>query len=227
MIGVINHIKLEGGASIQDNEGPIIVFETINGVRLEENDHLEKNKDLVIKITDPIGINLTNEVGHEIIIKDLNSQELYNKTNDFSYEQNSIVTGKILFPTTDENINLKIKAWDNANNPSEKNIKLYRSQDNLLKISNVYNFPNPYSDFTQFTFELSKSSDINIYIYSIGFKKIFSAEKLNAPNGFNIINWNGNNFFGDQIANGVYIYHIKARTTDEKASFLGRIAKFK
>ena len=64
---------------------------------MEENDHLEKNKDLVIKITDPIGINLTNEVGHEIIIKDLNSQELYNKTNDFSYEQNSIVTGKIFF----------------------------------------------------------------------------------------------------------------------------------
>ena len=227
MIGVINHIKLEGGSSIQDNEGPIIVFETINGVRLEENDHLEKNKDLVIKITDPIGINLTNEVGHEIIIKDLNSQELYNKTNDFSYEQNSIVTGKILFPTTDENINLKIKAWDNANNPSEKNIKLYRSQNNLLKIYNVYNFPNPYSDFTQFTFELSKSSNIKIDIYSIGGKKIFSAEKLNAPTGFNIINWNGNNFFGDQIANGVYIYHIKARTTDEKASFLGRIAKFK
>ena len=227
IMGVINSIKLEGGTATQDNQGPIIVFENSSGVRLEENDHLEKNKDLIIRITDPIGINLTNELGHEIIFTNLDNQELYNKTNDFSYDQNSIVTGKILFPTTDKNINLKIKAWDNANNPSEKSIKIYRSQNNFLKIYNVYNFPNPFSDFTQFTFELSKSSNIKIDIYSIGGKKIYSLEKINAPTGFNIINWNGNNIFGDQIANGVYIYHLKAITMDEKTSFLGRIAKFK
>ena len=227
IMGVINSIKLEGGTATQDNQGPIIIFENSSGVRLEENDHLEKNKDLIIRITDPIGINLTNELGHEIIFTNLDNQQLYNKTNDFSYDQNSIVTGKILFPTTDKNINLKIKAWDNANNPSEKSIKIHRSQNNFLKIYNVYNFPNPFSDFTQFTFELSKSSNIKIDIYSIGGKKIYSLEKINAPTGFNIINWNGNNIFGDQIANGVYIYHLKAITMDEKTSFLGRIAKFK
>ena len=122
---------------------------------------------------------------------------------------------------------LTIKAWDNANNPSEKSILLNRSEDNLLKIHNIYNFPNPFSDFTQFTFELSKTSDIEISIYSLGGKKIFSVEKLNAPRGFNIINWNGQNSFGDALANGVYIYHIKASNENEKTSSLGRIAKFK
>ena len=72
---------------IQDNQGPNIVFETINGQRLEENDHLVKSEDLVIRISDPIGINLTNEVGHEIILTDLSNQETYNKTNQFSYDQ--------------------------------------------------------------------------------------------------------------------------------------------
>ena len=57
--------------------------------------------------------------------------------------------------------------------------------------------------------------------------KIFSVEKLNAPKGFNIINWNGQNSFGDFLANGVYIYHIKASNENEKTSSLGRIAKFK
>ena len=97
----------------------------------------------------------------------------------------------------------------------------------LLKIHNIYNFPNPFSDFTQFTFELSKTSDIEIDIFSLGGKKIFSVEKVNAPRGFNIINWNGQNSFGDFLANGVYIYHIKASNENEKTSSLGRIAKFK
>ena len=227
LIGAIQSLKLEAGALIQDIQGPNIVFETINGQRLEENDHLVKSEDLVIRISDPIGINLTNEVGHEIILTDLSNQETYNKTNQFSYDKNSIITGTLLLNSSNEQINIKIKAWDNANNPSEKSIKLNRSGSNLLKIHNIYNFPNPFSDFTQFTFELSKTSDIEIDIFSLGGKKIFSVEKVNAPRGFNIINWDGQNSFGDFLANGVYIYHIKATTENEKASSLGRIAKFK
>ena len=227
VIGVIKSLKLEAGTLNQDNQGPNIVFETINGQRLEENDHLVKSEDLVIRISDPIGINLTNEVGHEIILTDLSNQETYNKTNQFSYDKNSIITGTILLNMSSEKINIKIKAWDNANNPSEKSIILNRSESNLLKIHNIYNFPNPFSDFTQFTFELSKTSDIEIDIYSLGGKKIFSVEKPNAPRGFNIINWNGQNSFGDFLANGVYIYHIKASNENEKTSSLGRIAKFK
>ena len=82
----------------------------------------------LLRISDPIGINLTNEVGHEIILTDLNNQETYNKTNQFSYDKNSIITGTILLNISSEKINIKIKAWDNANNPSEKSIILNRSE---------------------------------------------------------------------------------------------------
>ena len=227
VIGVINSLKLTGGSTVQDNQGPNIIFETNNRQRLENNDHLLSSEDLVIRISDPIGINLTNEIGHEIILTDLSNQEVYNKTNQFSYDQNSIITGTILWNSLNEKIEINIKAWDNANNPSEKSIILNRSENNLLKIYNIYNFPNPFSDFTQFTFELSKPSNIQIDIYSVGGKKIFSIKKINAPKGFNIINWNGQNSFGDNLANGVYIYHLKATTENEKNSYLGRLAKFK
>ena len=185
------------------------------------------SEDLVIRISDPIGINLTNEVGHEIILTDLSNQETFNKTNKFSYDKNSITTGTILLNSSNEKINVKIKAWDNANNPSEKSIILNRSKNNLLKLHNIYNFPNPFSKSTQFTFEVSKTSDIQIDIYSLGGKKILSIEKFNVPRGFNIINWNGQNAFGDNLANGVYIYHMQANTENEKVSSLGQIAKFK
>ena len=226
-LGVVKSIKLRGGNSIQDNQGPNIVFETGNGKRLEQGDHLIKNENLVIRISDPIGINLTNETGHEIILTNLNNQKNHNKTNQFSYDKNSITTGTILLSPFNEKINIKVKAWDNANNPSEKVIALNYSENDILKIYNLFNFPNPFSDFTQFTFELTKMSDITIDIYSIGGKKIFSLEKTNAPKGFNIIYWNGQNHFGDDLANGVYIYHVKAMAKDEKISSLGRLAKFR
>ena len=45
VIGVIKSLKLEAGTLNQDNQGPNIVFETINGQRLEENDHLVKSEE--------------------------------------------------------------------------------------------------------------------------------------------------------------------------------------
>ena len=226
-MGVVESIKLQGGQSTQDTKGPNIVFETIQGDRLEQNDHLTKNENFVVRITDPIGINLTNEIGHEILLTNLENNENSNMTNQFSYDKNSITSGTILLSPFNDKINIKIKAWDNANNPSEKIIALNYAKNNVLRIYNLYNFPNPFSDFTQFTFETSKMSDIKIDIYSIGGKKIFSLQKTNAPKGFNIINWNGKNFFGDDLANGVYIYHIESISENEKISRLGRLAKFR
>ena len=226
VIGVVNSIKLEGGNDILDSQGPNITFETQNGQRLEKNDHLMEDENLVIRISDPIGINLTNEIGHEITLTDLDNQSIYNKTNQFFYDENSIETGTILFNAPNKKINIKIRAWDNANNPSEKSLALNFSSSGSLKIYNLFNFPNPFSDFTQFTFEISKASDIKIDIFSIGGKKIFS-QKKNAPKGFNIINWDGRNYFGDELANGIYIYHLEAASENEKRSLMGRLAKFK
>ena len=136
-----------------------------------------EDENLVIRISDPIGINLTNEIGHEITLTDLDNQSIYNKTNQFFYDENSIETGTILFNAPNKKINIKIRAWDNANNPSEKSLALNFSSSGSLKIYNLFNFPNPFSDFTQFTFEISKASDIKIDIFSIGGKKIFSQKK--------------------------------------------------
>ena len=45
--------------------------------------------------------------------------------------------------------------------------------------------------------------------------------------GYHIIDWDGNDAFGGQIANGVYLFRIQASANDEKVSSIGRIAKFR
>ncbi len=223
---VISTIQLAGGEATGDNFGPQIIFETASGTRLEANDHLIENESLIVRLSDPLGINLTNETGHEITITNLNSSNSVTVTDDFYYDQNSITTGKINFPIDDNVIHLKVKAWDNANNPSEKEIKLFRAEQNKLKIYNAFNFPNPFINKTQFSFEVTQDFDLKFDVYSLGGRRIKSFEKFNLPAGFNILDWDGRDAFGNEIANGVYIYRLKVINGNSVVSYIGRCAKY-
>ena len=224
--GMIDSIYFIGGESTTDQYGPGITFENSLGTRLENGDHLPLNSDLVIRITDPLGINITNESGHEILITDLNSSNINNVTNQFYYDPNSINTGTIIYSTSNSDINLKINAWDNANNPSQKSIKLRRLDNNELNLYNTFNYPNPFINFTQFTFEINQNADVRLDIYTIGGKRIKSINDYNLEAGFHYIDWDGLDQYGGRISNGVYIYRLNAKGKDSNSTFIGRCAKY-
>ena len=223
----IKGIYLTGGEASTDNFGPKITFENQSGTRLEYGDHFPDNGKVIIRISDPLGINLTNETGHEINIHNLNTLESESVTNNFLYDQNSITTGTINFETNEESIHLIVKAWDNANNPSEKEIKLVRALDETLRLYNVYNFPNPFTNDTQFCFEVTSNVNMKIDIYSLGGRKVWSYLNENMDAGYHSIEWNGKDFFNGEIANGVYLYKIEAIGNNSKASYIGKCAKYK
>ena len=156
----------------------------------------------------------------------MNSNNINNVTNQFYYDPNSINTGTIIYSTSNSEINLKINAWDNANNPSQKSIKLYRSDNNDLNLYNTFNYPNPFINFTQFTFEINQNADIRLDIYTIGGKRIKSINDYNLEAGFHYIDWDGLDQYGGRISNGVYIYRLNARGKDSNSTFIGRCAKY-
>ena len=223
---VITNIHLIGGDASTDNFGPKITFENQNGKRLENGDHFPYDGKIIIRISDPLGINLTNETGHEINIHNLKTLESESVTNNFLYDQNSITTGTINFETTEESIHLIVKAWDNANNPSEKEIKLSRSLENNLRLYNVYNFPNPFDNYTQFCFEVTNDVNLSIDVFSLGGRRIWSYLNENMDAGYHSIEWNGKDFFNSEIANGVYLYKIKAVGNNSITSYIGKCAKY-
>ena len=45
--------------------------------------------------------------------------------------------------------------------------------------------------------------------------------------GYHIINWDGHDAFGGELANGVYLYKVKARGLNATETFIGRCAKFR
>jgi len=228
-MGVIENIPLVGGESVLDKNGPIISFETPTGLVLRSGDHLSTNEALFIRFSDPIGINVTNEIGHEIQITDLKNDLTEIITERFYYDDNSITTGIIELNSLNDNENLHIlvKAWDNANNPSEIEIELSRIYDSKLKIYNAYNYPNPFTHMTQFAFEITANAEVWLDIYTIGGRRIKSFEPISLQPGYHYIDWDGYDAFQGELSNGVYLYRLKAVGIKKTETYIGRCAKFK
>jgi hypothetical protein len=228
MLGWKDSLYIVSGDPTSDNFGPIISYETSEKRILRSGDHYQSDDEIYIRLTDPLGINLTGEMGHNIILTDKSNDDIKTITNDFIYDNNSITTGTIplgLEENTTE-LQLSLKAWDSANNPAESDITLHRITKAKLKLYNVTNFPNPFTKSTQFTFELSQPAEVSFDIFTLGGRKIMQIEPEYYSIGFHAIDWNGKDAFGDKLANGVYLYRLKAVGDEETASFIGRLAKY-
>ena len=227
-LGMLDNIFLKSGEPVSDIQGPIISLETETGRLLQDNDHLLKDEKIYIRISDPMGINLTGEVGHEIMVTNMEDDTKKNMSSQYIYDENSITTGVIQFPHDGVNssISIHIKAWDNANNPSEKEFTLYLFENRSLKVFNVLNFPNPYSTTTQFAFELTSDADVSIDIFTLGGRRIMRIPEENFSEGYHYIDWDGRNAFGERLANGVYLYRLKADDGNQTVSVIKKLAKF-
>ena len=227
-LGILENIYLKSGSPVQDSQGPIISFETETGTLLRNNDHLNSDEGINVRLSDPLGINVTGEVGHEIMITDLRDDSKNNLSNRFIYDENSITTGvlSIPFDENEESISLHIKAWDNANNPAEKEITFQILSDQKLQVLNILNFPNPYATTTQFAFELTSSATVSINVYTLGGRRVVSIPDESFPSGYNYINWNGRDTYGERLANGVYLYRLKAEDGEQTVSVIKKLAKF-
>lgn len=130
-------------------------------------------------------------------------------------------------PTFTENGNyiLTIKARDKSNNLfAGKNYVIGFTIETKPMISNLLNYPNPFTSNTKFVFTLTGSQvpqDVTISIYTISGKivrQITQTELGNIRIGKNIseFTWNGTDQFGNQLANGVYLYKVSAKLNGQK-----------
>ena len=106
-------------------------------------------------------------------------------------------------------------------------LQKYFNVSDELKLMDVYNYPNPFSSQTFFTFNLTKIPDeLKIKVYTIAGRLI---KEINVPsselrNNFNKIPWDGRDADGDIIANGVYLYRVIAKSSTKTASELQKLA---
>ena len=90
-------------------------------------------------------------------------------------------------------------------------------EDEHLAIEKLINFPNPFNDFTRFSFEHNRAGDdleITIDVFSMQGKRIktFSMIKENSASRISDIVWDGKEQNGSKLRSGVYIFRLSIRS---------------
>jgi hypothetical protein len=131
---------------------------------------------------------------------------------------------------------LRVQAADRSRNDAGTNEYRVRFLiDRKPAISNILNYPNPFSTQTQFVFTVTGSEvpqDLKIQIMTVTGKvvKEITREQLGDIRiGTNITDyrWDGTDNFGDRLANGLYLYRVVARLNGKPLDLLeGSADKF-
>jgi flagellar hook assembly protein FlgD len=92
-----------------------------------------------------------------------------------------------------------------------------------LKIDQVINYPNPFSEFTTFTFNHTRPGDkleINLEIFDLNgkivqtYENTIESEIINSP----FLVWYGDDLKGNKLRSGVYLYTLQVTDEDGNTS---------
>jgi hypothetical protein len=104
-------------------------------------------------------------------------------------------------------------------------VDAFRPPDNRFTIRAAHNYPNPFKGETTFIYELTRDADaVSIAIYTTTGRRVRVLEELSAREGYNEAMWNGRDADSEPLANGVYLYKIRAIAADEQTQVIGRLA---
>jgi hypothetical protein len=143
--------------------------------------------------------------------------------------EKAVVTFKPTLNGRKEPYKLGLQIQDSSGNQVTMGNPLYFVVDSVWGIKNVFNYPNPFTLETYFTFILTDYADeVEIKIYTISGRLI---QDLFVPpqseNAYYQVKWNGRDRDGDEVANGVYFYKVIAKTHGMTKEVLQKLAKIR
>lgn len=207
-----------------DVSGPEIRL-SFDGKSFESGDYVKRQPSLTAILTDPSGINVYGNRGHNVTVT-LDRTEVTVLTDEVTCRgacTNGVFahTFPILIPGEHT---LEVNAYDSYNNVTKKEaiLNVVGSETGEISIQNLLAYPNPMrSDGTTFTFSLTDdagSADIKIYSQS---GRQVDAIRFRAGHGFNPVFWKP----PFELANGVYFYKLTVRSLNgRKATKIEKLA---
>ena len=234
-LGYTNNIIIGGTDSsvVNDGKGPDVEI-YFDSPTPNTSYLINPNSKLIVKLSDETGINSTGTgVGHQLEgILNNNISSPIDFTNYFTGDKDSGgKSGEINYTFNDitpGEYKIEVKAWDVFNNYSSRTAYFTVVSGDDLVLSNVYNYPNPFSGNTTFTFQQNLNSviDLKIKIYTIAGRLIKEIDKSSISDKYVMVPWDGRDADGDVIANGTYFYKLIVKTSDGKynRSVIGKLA---
>lgn len=210
-----------GGANnenLTDSQPPKISL-FLNDENFIDNGETNNNPLFIAKLSDENGINIaTDGLGHEMILT-LDDTTKISVNQYFITKLDDFKDGEIRYNLknlSEGHHQLKLKVWDNYNNSTESALEFRIIVNQPTILTNVFCYPNPFTQTTNFSFEHERvGDDLNIIIEifdSYGnLIKQFNENVYKISSPYNKISWNISED-SVQIVTGNYFYRIFAKS---------------
>jgi len=199
-----------------DNQGPVISL-YINNTNFRSGDKTGPDPILLAYLEDESGINTTGQIGHDIVA--ILNDDTFNPVvlnNFYQADLDDFRSGRVIYPFFNlekGNYTLTLRAWDAHNNVSTESIDFIVTSAPGLNITELKNFPNPFSDITHFTFSHNKPAtelNVRLEVYSLNGQMVRSMEQKVYASGFNVppMEWDGTDNGGALLQSGIYLFRV-------------------
>jgi len=220
-LGAIDSLSIADAiAERADSTGPVMVYRFPDNSAFTSGGTITPGASLELEVSDSSGVNLTGGLGHGItMVIDDQTEKMVDLTSRFEYDQDDYTTGRLTYQLGDlaaGRHTFKVKAWDNANNSSTVEFAAEVETATAMAIVDLLNYPNPMQETTRFSYRLTRPAErLSLDIFTLSGRKIQSFQRFpTVPGYYDDIVWNGDDYAGDRVATGVYIYKATAVAAD-------------
>ncbi len=211
IVGGMNH------NAVPDEEAPEIQL-FIDDERFVDGSLTNENPLIIAYIKDKNGINTSGAgIGHDLTAKITGATNKTYNLNQFyesplNADENGTLTYK-LYNLNEGEHELTLRVWDIYNNSSTATVRFKVVKSNVIEIENLYNYPNPMDDNTNFVFDhnqIDNEINVKVRIYNVVGQLVktirqssYGTSMRNSP-----IKWDGTSDNGVSLPAGIYIYNV-------------------
>ena len=213
---------------VKANDSPASLKLTFDGNDIINGDYVSSTPNIRIELNDQSFIPIT-DTSHVQMYLNNKRISLNGSDVNFAYSNNNpkfVVNYK---PTlSDGTYTLKVLGT-NATGQLIDSAGVVRKfmVSNQAQLLYVYNYPNPFSNETFFTFKLTQLPDeLKIKIFTVNGRMVkeLIVPPSNLNYDFNRIEWDGRDEDGDLVANGVYLYKVIMKKGSETIQATQKLA---
>ncbi|MCB9206265.1 MAG: hypothetical protein H6611_02930 [Ignavibacteriales bacterium] len=203
---------------------------TFDGNDIFDGEYISNQPNIKIELTDPSLVPITDTSSVNIFLNNNYIHYLGNENilNVNYSESNPKVTLNYTPTLEDGEYTLRVFGKDASGNVADSGgIRKSFIVQSDPKLLNVYNYPNPITNDTYFTFKLTQIPDeIKIKVFTIAGRLIKEIElnRTQLNYDLNKIYWDGRDDDGDLIGNGVYLYKVIMDVAGKKQDVTQKLA---
>ena len=230
-----NIIALDAGEVLwNDHQGPDVkIF--LNDSNFINGGWAAVRSNLILQLSDSAGIQTSgNALGHDmILIIDNDYKNTIVLNNYFLSDLDTYQKGNLIYALpilTEGAHSVMIKVWDLLGNSTTKTLNFIVPATEIASFKNLYNYPNPFQSFTQFSFEhnrVGSNLEINLSLYD-GRGNLLFTKPLNGIYIANrvVANWDGAGIGSALLQAGVYYYRLSINDGTGTKFLSNKLVKF-